>query len=621
MLTHSCVKCPGEDYVITEVHLRNRTSARILLRPIRDTLLLIAPLFLFWNLSLPTLLRAQAPAKGLAKEEIIRLLEAGVAPRRVEALVEERGISFELTPEAEEDLRRAGADTDLIEVVRAHSKPAGPPELVVESKPGGAQIFVDNELMARTSSGGWARITTLAPGRRSLRISAEGYADFERAVDLKAGETVTVNAVLERSKSAPAILLVESRPGRAAVYLDGKLIGGTGVEGKFRSAELAPGSHRVRVSADGYVDFEQSVELVAARAVTVTALLETVKAATAGLVLESIPRGAAVTLDDRLVDKSSPGGNLNIQDLPPGRHRVRVAADGYAPFEQTIEISAGSVLTLRPSLLPLAPTAGLARENLKDGLKYVWVPPGTFSMGCLAQDPECSDDERPSHAVEITKGFWLGQSEATVGAYKRFSRQTGRGMPEVPSYGSSSLNPEWGNQQMPIVNINSEDAEAFCSWAGGRLPTEAEWEYAARAGGPEARHGPLDRIAWYADNSGRTRLDSELLWKEDEKNYPQRLSSNANTMHPVAQKEPNAFNLYDMIGNVWEWVSDFYGKKYYSNSPVRDPIGPKSGDLRILRSGAWFNGPRVARATARYKRAPESRGFNLGIRCARDAAP
>ena len=92
-------------------------------------------------------------------------------------------------------------------------------------------------------------------------------------------------------------------------------------------------------------------------------------------------------------------------------------------------------------------------------------------------------------------------------------------------------------------------------------------------------------------------------------------------MHPVAQKQPNAFKLYDMVGNVWEWVNDYYGEKFYSTSPARDPKGPAAGDFRILRGGAWFNGPRVARATARYKNAPNSRGFSLGFRCARDTAP
>jgi formylglycine-generating enzyme required for sulfatase activity len=239
-----------------------------------------------------------------------------------------------------------------------------------------------------------------------------------------------------------------------------------------------------------------------------------------------------------------------------------------------------------PALAP-----GTARENPKDGLKYVWIPPGTFMMGCSPGDGECDDDETPAHRVTITKGFWLGQTELTVGTYKRFATATGRGMPEAPSF-----NPGWSNERMPIVNVSWLDAEAYCRWAGGRLPSEAEWEYAARAGSTEARYGLLDEVAWYDGNSGgRT--------------------------HEVGQKRPNAFNLYDMLGNVWEWVSDWYGENYYQGSPERDPLGPGGGETCVLRGGSWSRNPWYSRVSNRVRGRSDGQLINLGFRCVREVVP
>jgi serine/threonine-protein kinase len=204
---------------------------------------------------------------------------------------------------------------------------------------------------------------------------------------------------------------------------------------------------------------------------------------------------------------------------------------------------------------PAEPTAGEGKVNPIDGQRYVWIPPGTFQMGCSPGDNECADDEKPARTVTISKGFWMGQTEVTVGAYKRF---------KTPPSGT-------GSDDQPVVNVTWNDAVACCRWAGGRLPTEAEWEYAARAGTTGARYGELDDIAWYSGNSG-------------------------GRIHSVGQKAPNAFRLCDMLGNVWEWVAE---------------------ENRV-RGGSWFYFPWVARVSGRDWFLPGSRYVYLGFRCVRE---
>ncbi len=335
----------------------------------------------------------------------------------------------------------------------------------------------------------------------------------------------------------------------------------------------------------------------------------------AQIVVETSPN-AKVYLDDRYEGRASLQGRLVIGNPIPGKHNLRVSSAGKGAFQQEITVVAGKDMKIVATLASM-PGAGSVRVrvNPRDGLKYVRIPPGTFMMGCSPGDSECFNDEKPSHQVTISKGFWIGQTEVTVGAYKRFVKAKGLQMPPEPDFMGRLLNPGWRSELMPIVDVTWDDAEAYCSWAGGRLLTEAEWEYAARAGSAAARYGDLDEIAWYADNSGRQRLDTTTIFKQDRDDYTDRLNENGIGMHEVGTKRANGFELFDMLGNEWEWVNDWYGENYFQSSPSQDPSGPANGTLRVLRGGSWFNLPRNVRASMRRWAYPGVKDTADTIRC------
>jgi len=337
----------------------------------------------------------------------------------------------------------------------------------------------------------------------------------------------------------------------------------------------------------------------------------------AQIVIQTSPN-AEFYLDDTFKGKAQ--GRLVIDNPQPGEHALRISLTGKKDYARQIAVVARQEARIESRPGSVGPIPGQTRENPKDGLKYVWIPPGTFMMGCSPGDNECGAEEKPAHQVTITRGFWMGQTPVTVGAYKRFAAATGRQMPPEAKVQDRSLNPGWGNEAKPITNVNWDDAHTYCSWAGGRLPTEAEWEYAARAGSTAARYGNLDEIAWYADDSGGQPLDSARIVKEDGANFGKRLDENGNGIHEVTGKRANAFGLYDMLGNVWEFVNDWFDPNYYQNSPSQDPPGPPSGTLRLLRGGSWLSVPRLVRASMRHRGVSASRiDYIYGLRCGGEA--
>ena len=236
----------------------------------------------------------------------------------------------------------------------------------------------------------------------------------------------------------------------------------------------------------------------------------------------------------------------------------------------------------------------------EDGAPMVLVPAGEFTMG----SNDGSDDEKPVHQVYLD-AYYLDKYEVTVGQYAKFLKATGfNGPPMWTTMDQPS------HQKRPIVNVDWSDASNYCEWAGKRLPTEAEWEKAAR--GTDGRIYP-----WGNEPPNTLRA-----------NYGQEKWNNHTALVPVGQLKDgkSPYEIYDLAGNVWEWVSDWYDPDYYATSPPQNPKGPENGKYRVLRGGSWDLAPEHLRSTRRdfnlplspsYE-SPSYRNFNSGFRCAKN---
>ena len=240
-------------------------------------------------------------------------------------------------------------------------------------------------------------------------------------------------------------------------------------------------------------------------------------------------------------------------------------------------------------------------------LELVWCPPGTFTMGSPRNEQGRNEDEVP-HEVTLSKGFWMGKHEVTQAQQWKaltgwdtscFKRKNlfGFGGDTKPSHPVESVS--WHDCQTFIQKLN-----ARVSGGGFRLPTEAEWEYACRAGTTTAFHYGNDFDATMANFNGGG------PYGNGGKGEYRR------TTMPVGSFQPNAWGLYDMHGNVWEWCQDWYGD--YPTGSVTDPTGPYSGSFRVLRGGSWLFFDRFCRSANRYRFDPGLRYINVGLRLARD---
>ena len=323
------------------------------------------------------------------------------------------------------------------------------------------------------------------------------------------------------------------------------------------------------------------------------------------LTIRYTPSSATVLVDNKMVK----GKNGVAQTtLPVGQHSYIVACDGYESEEGTVKLKASApsniqitltkeataiqqntvsqpTVAQQPVVQPTVTNSDNISIPVKDGVSIdmVRVEAGTFTMGATPEMKEPDDDEKPTHQVTLTNDYYIGKYEVTQALWQAV-------MGNNPSYSKGNNLPvervSWDDCQEFISKLNSITGKTF------RLPTEAEWEYAARGGNKSRGYqysgsSNLSDVAWYKDNSG-------------------------SKTHTVGSRQANELGIYDMSGNVWEWCQDSFGT--YSNSSQVNPTGANSRSKRVIRGGCWYYSAGCCRSSYRDYNTPGSRFDNLGFR-------
>lgn len=275
------------------------------------------------------------------------------------------------------------------------------------------------------------------------------------------------------------------------------------------------------------------------------------------------------------------------------------------------KVSAGE---LKPGLVLASDIPGT-----EVSMPWAYVAPGSFDMGCAQGDMECYDIEKPRHRVTLSKPFWMMTTELAVASWERYRKANAKS--ELPRQLGrwTGLNTA-GMTTNVAVGMTWQEASDVCEWLGGRLPTEAEWEFAARAGDAGALPKEWWRYAWYADNGGNQNIDFwDILLKnpDDMDRIFQRMVENQNRPHLVGNLRANAWNLKDMLGNAWEWVADSQRKYGAAVSNPKGQAGPKRG----IRGGSYLNLIREIRYSLRGEEEVGARAAAIGCRCVRDTQP
>ena len=448
-------------------------------------------------------------------------------------------------------------------------------------------------------------------------------------------------------------LNVGSTPLRATVFINGERRGLTPVQ-----LGLFPGSYSLRVSLNGYTPNEQTITMVSDESEDIRVVLQRIREIEEGRSADFyLSKGVVLfdTGDNRLARlyfekamKLMPGDAFTREMLVRANEAMaRESQDAQIPAElqeKLRQVHAWRIAARRymnqedygraeeyvRNILDVIPDDGEARawwnkiamptiENTGDESQTVRLPDGqtfemvlvrggTFSMGDQWGDGD--SDEQPEHRVTVFD-YWMGAHEVTNAQFAAFLNAGGnRSVDEDDIFWldisdedaqieqkNNQYMPKEGFEQHPVVEVTWHGAQAFARWVGGRLPTEAEWEYAARNGGQNLKYTAGDTLTTeYANLTGISGRDE---WEPSS---------------PVGSFLPNTLGLYDMAGNVWEWCQDWYAKTYYQHSRGTNPEGPSSGQARILRGGSWYDTAKLCRVSYRNWNHPRESRVNIGFR-------
>ena len=526
----------------------------------------------------------------------------------------------------------------------------------------------------------------LKVGQYDLVASSPKFETVTRSFQVKQDETTVVDITFVPKTAEVAIeparyeVTVEPPAAMLAASGDGVSVSG---RGSRRTVTVArpdgQKSFTLVATLNGYDDYRQMLVPKAGESRDLTVRLESIEVApmpekpqVAEYQVTVDPPEATLTASGKGVSISGQGVRRTITIANPdssGSVTLVAMLDGYRNLRREFRPSTrtSSDLVLRLERIdatrskvasntvppPASPSDSASAKTITNslGMKFVRIPAGEFEMGSQKSPEQLAktfaeyrpqkkyfQGEQPLHHVRITKSYFLGVHEVTVGQFRQFceaapyrseAERDGKGgwgynarrrdlEGRTPRY--TWRNVGWAQtDDHPVVNVTWRDAVAFCDWLSHkegklyRLPTEAEWEYACRANTTTHWHCSDDpeqatSVANVADTTmGKQRWFSDL---------PLRASDGHTFTSPVGSFRPNDFGQYDMHGNVWEWCFDWYSESYYSSSPTDDPTGPIEGSYRVLRGGSYAAGPCETRSARRYFYSPDDRSYHVGFRVA-----